>query len=221
MTGPRSSTSVPDQSKIRLRNIALAVGKFDRFDPFFAQLGLDACEQHGFHLLEMEAHRRLVDTQDELSVFDREWLGVFRDEVSSEFLPCGADLIFVEAIFGACGTQDGGDEFLRVVDTRLEIWSFIATAPFPENLFTDSTLARLPFHGEWRVLLVAVVANGFDRAAFEGFHALSGFFFVLRLFENVGISLVVGSLEVVRCGFTAQVAVDALTVDVEFAVGVF
>jgi len=127
----------------------------------------------------------------------------------------------MQAILGAGGAQDGGDEILRVVDARMEIWSFIATAPFLENLFTDSTWARLPFHGEWRDLLVAVVADGFDRAAFEGFHALSRFLFVLRLLENVGISLVVGSLEVVRCGFAAQVAVDALTVDVELAAGVF
>ena len=68
---------------------------------------------------------------------------------------------------------------------------------------------------------LAVVADGLDRAAFHGFLAKGALVVVLRLLVNVGISAVVVAGEVVGSGFAAEVAVDALVIDVEGAGGVF
>src|SRR5689334_884415 len=67
---------------------------------------------------------------------------------------------------------------------------------------------------------VAVVADGFDRAAFEGFHALGDFFFGGRLLMDERIATLVIAREEIRSSLAAQVAVDALLVDVEFPGGV-
>ena len=69
--------------------------------------------------------------------------------------------------------------------------------------------------------LGAVVADGLDRAAFLGFLALAFFLGGFRLLVDEGIAAVVVALEVVGGGFAAEVAVDALVVDVELATGVF
>ena len=69
--------------------------------------------------------------------------------------------------------------------------------------------------------LGAVVADRFDRATFHRFLAESFFLGRLRLLVNVGVSAVVVALEIGGRGFAAQIAVDALFIDVEFAGCVF
>ena len=91
------------------------ISRIDAFSPSWLA---DAGEQHGFHLLEMEAHGRLGDAQHEVAAFHGDGLGVAGDEVSGEFLPCGADLVLVQAVLGTGGAQDGGDELLRASGCR-------------------------------------------------------------------------------------------------------
>jgi hypothetical protein len=70
------------------------------------------------------------------------------------------------------------------------------------------------------LLVVAVVTDRFHGAAFHGFHAARGFFFILGLFEEVGITAVIVAGEIVRSRFAAEIAVDALIVHVKFALNV-
>ena len=63
----------------------------------------------------------------------------------------------------------------------------------------------------------AVVANGLDRAAFHGLFAGGFFFGCGRLLHHVRISAVIPSGVILRSGFAAQVAVDALVVHEVFA----
>jgi hypothetical protein len=65
--------------------------------------------------------------------------------------------------------------------------------------------------------LLAVVADRFDRTTFHSF--LAGLFFVSasRLLLYEGISPVSVAVEILRGGFAAQIAIDALIIDVEFA----
>jgi hypothetical protein len=72
--------------------------------------------------------------------------------------------------------------------------------------------------------LRSVVADRFDRTAFHCFFAKSFFFRRLRLFIDVGMAAVIVPLEIGRRGFAAQIAIDALIIDIEFAwdvLGVF
>jgi hypothetical protein len=65
--------------------------------------------------------------------------------------------------------------------------------------------------------LCSVIADGFDRAAFFGFLAAS---FLLRggwLLKYIRVTAVLVPLEIIRCGFAAQVAVYALVINVVFA----
>ena len=68
---------------------------------------------------------------------------------------------------------------------------------------------------------LAVVADGFDGAAFHGFFAQ--LFFVGRggLFVNDGVTAIVIAFEVGRGGFATEIAINALIVDEVFASGVF
>jgi len=66
-------------------------------------------------------------------------------------------------------------------------------------------------------LSVSVFADGFDRAALHRFAALGFLPGVFRLFENERVTLVVGAREVARRGLTAEIAIDALAVHVEFS----
>ena len=66
-----------------------------------------------------------------------------------------------------------------------------------------------------------VVSDRFDRTAFHRFFAKSFFFWRLGLLINVGMAAVVVSFEIGRRGFTAQIAIDALIIDIEFARYVF
>ena len=67
----------------------------------------------------------------------------------------------------------------------------------------------------------AVVADGFNRAAFHRFFAHRFLLRILRLFVNVGVSAVVVPLEIGRRGFAAQIAIDALIIDVKFPGDIF
>jgi hypothetical protein len=71
---------------------------------------------------------------------------------------------------------------------------------------------------------IPVVADCFDWAAFHRFFAETFFVGRLRLLVNVGVAAVIIPLEIRGSGLAAQIAVDALIVDVEFAwyvLGVF
>src|SRR4029453_11299040 len=71
---------------------------------------------------------------------------------------------------------------------------------------------------------VPVVADRFDRAAFHRFFAETFFVRRLRLLVDVGVPAVIVSFEIGGGRFAAQIAVDALIIDVEFAryvLGVF
>ena len=59
----------------------------------------------------------------------------------------------------------------------------------------------------------AVVANGFDRAAFHGLFAGGFLFRSRRLLHDVRITAVIPAGVILRRSFAAQVAVDALVVD--------
>jgi hypothetical protein len=69
--------------------------------------------------------------------------------------------------------------------------------------------------------LSAVVADGFDRAAFLGFLAAGFLVGILRLLEDKGVTSVVVAFEIVGSGFAAEIAVNALIVHVKFAACVF
>jgi hypothetical protein len=71
---------------------------------------------------------------------------------------------------------------------------------------------------------VPVVSDRFDRAAFHRFFAKAFFFGRLRLLVNVRVAAVIIPFEIRGRGFAAQIAVDALIIDVKFAryvLGVF
>ena len=71
------------------------------------------------------------------------------------------------------------------------------------------------------LFVAASITDGLDGAAFHRLAALGGFLVIFRLFEEIRIPFVFGTGEIVRCGFTTQVAVDALAVHIEFASYVF
>jgi hypothetical protein len=72
----------------------------------------------------------------------------------------------------------------------------------------------------WMRWLFTIVANGFDRAAFLGFFA-KGFFFRGRgLLVNVGVTAVFVAREIGGSSFAAQIAVNALVIDVKFPTSV-
>jgi len=68
--------------------------------------------------------------------------------------------------------------------------------------------------------LLAVVADGFNGAAFEGFHAQRGIFFSFRLLVDKGIATFVVPGKERRRGLATEITVDALLIDVELAGGV-
>jgi len=71
------------------------------------------------------------------------------------------------------------------------------------------------------MLLFPVVADGFDRAAFHGFLALRLFLGRFGLLVNVGMSAILVPFEISRCSFAAEIAIDALVIDIYFARCVF
>ena len=70
-------------------------------------------------------------------------------------------------------------------------------------------------------VLPSVVPDGFDRAAFHRLDALGLLFGGVGLLVNVGIPAIVAAGEIGRGGLAAEVAVDALVINVEFTGDVF
>jgi membrane associated rhomboid family serine protease len=66
-----------------------------------------------------------------------------------------------------------------------------------------------------RTGLFAVVADGLDRATLKGFHAESDIVLGLGLLVDEGVTTLVVAAEERRRGLTAEIAIDALLVDVE------
>jgi hypothetical protein len=73
----------------------------------------------------------------------------------------------------------------------------------------------------YRRSLSAVAADRFDRATFHSLFTKTFFLGRLRLFVNVGMTAVVVALEIRGRSFAAQIAVDALFIDIEFAGSIF
>ena len=67
----------------------------------------------------------------------------------------------------------------------------------------------------------AIVADGFDRTSFHGFLAKRLLLRGGRLLKHIGVAAVVAAREISGCGFPAQVAVDALVIDVKLSGHVF
>src|ERR1051325_8766844 len=65
--------------------------------------------------------------------------------------------------------------------------------------------------------LSAVVTNGFDRTTFLGFLAELLLLFRARLIVNEGVATVIIAFEICRRCFAAEIAVDALVIDVIFS----
>jgi hypothetical protein len=66
-----------------------------------------------------------------------------------------------------------------------------------------------------------IVTNGFNRAAFKGLHTESYFFVIPWLLVNVGVSFLVGTLEIFGGSFAAEVTVNTLGINVEFSCNAF
>jgi len=71
-----------------------------------------------------------------------------------------------------------------------------------------------------RILGLAVAADRLDRAAFQSLRAGRDILFGDRLLAHIGVPTLFGSAEESWRRLTAQVAVDALLVDIEFPGGV-
>src|SRR6202030_399304 len=67
----------------------------------------------------------------------------------------------------------------------------------------------------------AIVADGFNRTSFHGFLAKRLLLRGGRLLKHIGVAAVVAAREISGCGFPAQVAVNALVIDVKFSRHVF
>src|SRR5260370_24489146 len=63
----------------------------------------------------------------------------------------------------------------------------------------------------------AIVADGFDRTSFHGFLAKLLLLRGGRLLKHIGVAAVVAAREISGCGFPAQVAVNALVIDVKLS----
>jgi len=66
-----------------------------------------------------------------------------------------------------------------------------------------------------REFLLAVAADGLDRATFHGFFAEAFLLGGNRLLVNVAVAAVIVAREVCGRSFAAKIAIDALIVDVE------
>jgi hypothetical protein len=69
--------------------------------------------------------------------------------------------------------------------------------------------------------LAAIGADRFDRAAFHRFFAKRIFLGSLGLLVNKGVPAIVVALVIGRGGFAAEIAIDALVIDIELTVYVF
>ena len=73
----------------------------------------------------------------------------------------------------------------------------------------------------YRTNLRAVAADCLDRATFHRLFAQGFFLGRFGLLINVGMAAVIVATEVRGSGFTAQVAVNALVIDIELSVDIF
>src|SRR4051812_17707322 len=71
------------------------------------------------------------------------------------------------------------------------------------------------------ITLSAIVTDSFHWTAFHRLFAQALFLRALRLLVNIGMPAVIVSFEIRRGSLTAEVAVDALIVDVKFPVHIF
>ena len=90
---------------------------------------------------------------------------------------------------------------------------------FRVSLARASAARSLPFNS--RRPLAAVVANRLYRAAFHCLFAKAFFLGRLRLLINVRMAAIVVAFEIGRRGFPAQIAVDALVIDIKLTLNVF
>src|ERR1700756_2397456 len=67
----------------------------------------------------------------------------------------------------------------------------------------------------------AIVADGFDRTSFHGVLAKRLLLWGGRLLKHIGVAAVVAAREINGSGFPAQVAVNALVIDVKLSGHVF
>src|SRR5207245_9046714 len=67
----------------------------------------------------------------------------------------------------------------------------------------------------------ATVADGFDRTSFHGFLTKRLLLRGGRLLKHIGVAAVVAAREISGCAFPAQVAVNALVIDVKLSGHVF
>jgi hypothetical protein len=63
----------------------------------------------------------------------------------------------------------------------------------------------------------AIVADGFDRTSCHGFLAKGLLLRGGRLLKHIGVAAIVAAREISGCGFPAQVAVNALVIDVKLS----
>ncbi len=87
-----------------------------------------------------------------------------------------------------------------------------------KNPWTDAHGLVKPL---WNRELLPVVADCLNRAAFLGFLAARFFFGGFRLLEDIAEATVFIALEIVRRGFAAQIAINALVVYVIFSRNIF
>ena len=66
-------------------------------------------------------------------------------------------------------------------------------------------------------LAFAIVADGFDRTSFHRFLAKRFLLRGGRLLKHIGVAAVVAAREIRGCGFPAQVAVNALVIDIKLS----
>jgi hypothetical protein len=89
---------------------------------------------------------------------------------------------------------------------RLNLQKQKTSRAMPGGFQNDQSLRRSR-------LLVTVVADRFDRAAFKSFHAERNLVFSGRLFVNEGVAAFIVPGKKRRCRLATQVTVDALLID--------
>jgi hypothetical protein len=106
------------------------------------------------------------------------------------------------------------DHVARFRYRRAALFFLGAAFPFPAAIFQKLRAKRREYD-------CAVIANRFDRATFHRFFAERFLLRGLWLLINVAITPVVVAFETGGGRFAAQIAVDALIIDIEFARYVF
>jgi hypothetical protein len=90
----------------------------------------------------------------------------------------------------------------------------------PQDSSCGALLEKVRPEGR-RIIESGVITNRFDRAAFFGFLAARFLFRRSGLLVNEGVAAVVIAFEIIRSGFAAEIAVNALVVHVVFAGDIF